>query len=130
MLSIHKLLKHTSLMCTSHVLLKYLSVTDVSWWMLGPNMSHKNPSDHTAYHDYQLIALIHTKIQTEIQRVHKRTLYSNDTENKWSILRSSHLQQSIQKLSNFVSNDLGYGDSALLPLDSTNIENGYSQQKG
>lgn len=93
-------------------------------------MSHKNPSDHTAYYDYQLTALIHTKIQTEIRRVHKRTLYSNDTENKYSILSSSHLHQSIQKPSNFVSNGLGYNDSALLPLDTTNIENGYSQQKG
>jgi hypothetical protein len=98
--------------------------------MLSPNMSHKKPSDHTVYHDYQLTALIHTKIQTEIQRVHKRTLYSNDTENKCSILRSSHLHQSIQKPSNFVSNDLSYSDSALLPLDATDIENGYSQQKG
>jgi len=92
--------------------------------------SNKNSSDHTAYHDYQLTALIHTKIQTEIQRVHKRTLYLNDAENKCSILRSSHLHQSIQKPSNFVSKDLGYSDSALLPLDVTNIENGYAQQKG
>lgn len=93
-------------------------------------MSHKNPSDHTAYHDYQLTALIDSKIQTDIQTVHKRTLYSNDTENRSSTLRSSHPHQSTEKFQNFVSNALGYSDAALLPLDATIIEKGYSQQKG
>jgi len=37
---------------------------------------------------------------------------------------------SIQKPSNFVSNDLGHSDSALLSLDATNIENDYFQRKG
>jgi hypothetical protein len=37
-----------------------------------------------------------------IQGEHKITLhFQNDTENKWGILRSSHLHQSIEKLSKF-----------------------------
>jgi hypothetical protein len=38
----------------------------------------------------------------KIQGEHKRTLYfQNDTENKCSVLRTSHLHQSIEKLSKF-----------------------------
>jgi hypothetical protein len=55
---------------------------------------------HKVVNSYTLYIPTYTHIQ--IQSEHKRTLhFQNNTENKCGILRTSHLHQSIEKLSKF-----------------------------
>jgi hypothetical protein len=72
------------------------------------------------------LLLCQLDVQT-IQDKRKRTLhFQNDMKNKCSILRTSHLHQSIEKLEVFFfSND--WGDFCCGPLlDATCFENGYT----
>jgi uncharacterized membrane protein YvbJ len=62
------------------------------------------------------------------QDEHKITLhFQNGTENKCSKLRTSHQQQLIEKLSNFVSNNLRHCCSCTPLPDDASFGNGYTR---
>jgi hypothetical protein len=51
--------------------------------------------------------------------------FERDNENKFGVLRTSHLHQSIRNSYSFVSSELRHSYCAPLPLDATNIENSH-----
>jgi hypothetical protein len=110
----------TQICVTGPQCVKYLSVNDISliyqsWLMPIPSTSHKNTSGHTAYHDYQLTVLIHTKIQIEIPSTEKNCTL------KWYTKQMQHTQKFTPTTVNRETLKLCFKWSGLLQLCTTAI---------